>query len=322
MNIKQYFTPEPTKERTKWLFPVEIGMMVYAIFTIFLVIFTYTSQPNPDELIWWRVRTVALTLALWFVYRLWPCRAMVGARIALLLLTLSWWYPDTYLLNCYLPNLDHIFAQWDQDIFGFQPSLLWSKAFPSPVISELMTMGYSLYFLMFVSLIFITFFTKYKDFQRVSFVIITSFFLYYVIFDLVPVAGPQYYYLAVGVDTIAAGHFPKLEPHYFATHLECLPIPGWKDGLFHNLVQMSHNAGERPTAAFPSSHAGIATLCMIMAVKQKEWRYLIVFAVPYIFLVMGTVYIYAHYAVDAMAGVISAFFVFFLMEYLYEKVKK
>lgn len=317
MKLSSYITPEPANKRKLWLFPVEIGMLIYAVFTIFLIIFTYTSQPNPDDLIWWRVRTVALTFALWIVYRLWPCRLMILARIALLLLTLSWWYPDTYLLNCRLPNLDHVFAQWDQDIFGFQPALLWSQKFSSAVVSELMTMGYSLYFLMFVSLVFITFFKRYEDFQRVSFVIISSFFVYYVIFDLVPVAGPQYYYLAVGVDNIAAGHFPVLEPHYFASHLECLPIPGWKDGFFHNLVQMSHDAGERPTAAFPSSHAGVATITMLMAIRQREWKYLIVFAVPYAFLVMGTVYIQAHYAVDAIAGVITAFACFFALEKCY-----
>lgn len=321
MKLKSLITPEPSRDRTSWFFPVEISMMIYALFTLLLIVFTYTSQPDAEALMWWRVRTVALTVALWIVYRMWPCRLMVLARIALLLLTLSWWYPDTYLLNCHLPNLDHVFAQWEQSIFGFQPALVWSQKFSSALVSELMTMGYSLYFLMFVSLVFITFFRKYQDFQRVSFVIISSFFVYYVIFVLVPVAGPQYYYLAVGLDNIAAGHFPQLAPHYFASHLECLPIPGWEDGLFHNLVQMSHNAGERPTAAFPSSHAAVATLTMICAIRQREWIYLVIFAVPYAFLVMGTVYIQAHYAVDAIAGVITAVPVFFLLEWAFPRVR-
>ena len=72
---------------------------------------------------------------------------MAFARIGLLLVTLSWWYPDTYVLNCHFENLDHVFASWDQKLFGFQPALLWSKAYPSHIVSELMAMGYSLYFL-------------------------------------------------------------------------------------------------------------------------------------------------------------------------------
>lgn len=317
--LSLYFSTKNKKERISWLLPAEVSMVIYALFTLAFILVSYTLQPSAETLIWWRVRMVALTIALWFVYRLWPCRAMEGARIVLLLATLGSWYPDTYELNCHLPNLDHVFAAWDQSLFGFQPSLLWSQAYPSPVISELMKMGYGLYFLMFVSIIFITFFTKYKDFQRVSFIIIASFFVYYIIFDLLPVSGPQYYYQAVGIENIAAGHFPELPHGYFANHLDCLAIPGWEDGLFHHLVQASHNAGERPTAAFPSSHVSMSTISMLVAIQQKRWRYLIIFAVPYIFLVMGTVYIYAHYAVDAIAGFLTAFPVFFLMEYLYKK---
>lgn len=316
--MKYFFSPLPKKERHRFLLPAEICMLLYAVFTLFVVLFTYTLQPDAEALIWWRVRTVALTVALWIVYSLWPCKFMILTRIVLLLFTLGSWYPDTYELNCHLPNLDHVFAQWDQSLFGFQPSLEWSKAFPSAVVSELMKMGYGLYFFMFVSLVLITFFRKYEDFQRVTFVIIGSFFVYYVIYVLLPVSGPQYYYLAVGVEEIAKGHFPEIPDGYFAKHLECLALPGWDGGIFHHLVQFSHNAGERPTAAFPSSHVGIATICMLMGIRQKEWKYLVIFAVPYIFLVMGTVYIYAHYAVDAIAGFITAIPLFFAMEKAYK----
>lgn len=303
----------------KWLLPAETGMMLYSLFTLLLIAFTYTSLPNADELIWWRIRIMLLTVALWIVYRIWTCPLMNLARILLLLLTLGWWYPDTYLLNRHFDNLDHIFAAWDQALFGFQPALVWSKAFPSPIVSELMAMGYSLYFLMFVSLITYIFIKRYKDFQKTSFIIITSFFVYYVVFDLLPVAGPQYYYLAVGVEDIAAGHFPALG-NYFADHTECLPIPGWQDGLFHNLVQASHDAGERPTAAFPSSHVGISTITMLMALRLRMWKYLLLWAVPYAFLCMGTVYLLPHYAVDAMAGFITAIAVFFTLEWTWKKV--
>ena len=201
--LSDLFLKSGEKKPMKWLFPVEIAMVIYAIFTLFVILFTSTSLSNPEALIWWRVRVVLLTVALWLVYRVWPCRVMALARIGLLLVTLSWWYPDTYVLNCHFENLDHVFANWDQKLFGFQPALLWNKAYPSHIVSELMAMGYSLYFLMFVSLTFYVFFKRYEDFQKVSFILITSFFVYYVVFVLFPVAGPQYYYLAVGVDEIA-----------------------------------------------------------------------------------------------------------------------
>lgn len=302
----------------KWLFPAEIGMMLYGIFTLLLIAFTYTSIPDPEQLIWWRVRVMLLTVAMWIVYRLWTCRMIALARVVLLFVTLGWWYPDTYLLNCHFDNLDHIFAAWDQYLFGFQPALVWSKAFPSRIVSELMSMGYAFYFLMFASLVFYIFFKRYNDFQKVAYILVSSFFIYYVIFDLLPVAGPQYYYLAVGLDNIQAGHFPAVGT-YFASHTECLPIPGWEDGFFRGLVQTSHDAGERPTAAFPSSHVGVSTLTMLMALRLKEWKFALIWAVPYAFLCMGTVYLLPHYAVDAIAGFFTAIGIYFALEWSWKR---
>ena len=51
-----------------------------------------------------------MTLALWLVYRLVPCKLTILARMAAQMALLAWWYPDTYELNRVLPNLDHIFA--------------------------------------------------------------------------------------------------------------------------------------------------------------------------------------------------------------------
>lgn len=305
----------------KWLFPAEIAMVLYALYTILQILFTYTNIPNPEDLIWWRVRIVLLTMALWLVYRIWPCRLLAFARIVMIMVTLSWWYPDTYQLNRHFENLDHIFAQWDQDWFGCQPALIWAKNMPSVFISEMMAMGYFVYFFFFIALTIYAFLAKYHEFQRVTFVIIASFFIYYTIYDIFPVAGPQYYYQAVGFDKIAAGIFPEMGT-YFSSHTEMVSLPGWDNGVFHSLVQSSHDAGERPTAAFPSSHVGVSTICMLIAIRLKEWRYLIIFAIPYIFLCMSTVYLMPHYAVDAIAGFISAIILFFALETLYVRVWK
>ena len=108
---------------------------------------------------------------------------------------------------------------------------------------------------------------------------------------------------------------------YFANHTECLPIPGWEDGLFRNLVQKAHETGERPTAAFPSSHVGVSTLVMIIALWLKEWKFALIWAIPWIFLCMSTVYLLPHYAVDAIAGFFSAIAVFFLLKFVWDKTQ-
>ncbi len=307
--MKDLFKIEAKPQRG--LLALEWVMLVYLAFTLFMVFFTYTKVVNPEAMIWGRVRIVVVTLAMWGVYRMVPCRATKFARIAVQMALLSWWYPDTYELNRLLPNLDHVFARIEQDIFGCQPALLFAKAMPWTVISELMDMGYASYYPMIALAAVYYFIWKYNEFERAAFVIMASFFAYYVIFVLVPVTGPTFYYKAVGIDQIATGIFPNVHD-YFNTHTECLPSPGYTDGIFYQLVEDAKAAGERPTAAFPSSHVGISTVIMLLVWHTKNRR-LFYFMIPfYAFLCMATVYIQAHYAVDAIAGLISGTIFYFV----------
>ena len=107
-----------------------------------LLIITYTKLVNPEAMLWGRLRVLVMTIALWAVYRMIPCRITKMVRIIAQMALLAWWYPDTYEINRMFPNLDHIFAGWEQDLFGCQPALLFAKALPWAVVSELMSMGY------------------------------------------------------------------------------------------------------------------------------------------------------------------------------------
>ena len=77
------------------------------------------------------------------------------------------------------------------------------------------------------------------------------------IYIFVPVAGPQFYFPAIGGDNVAQGIFPAIGD-YFNHNQELLPGPGYEHGFFYNLVESSQQVGERPTAAFPSSHVGMS----------------------------------------------------------------
>lgn len=235
------------------LLALEWAMLIYMLFTFVVIFFTYTKLHNPDAMIWGRVRIAAMTAMLWGAYRLLPCRLTLIARVAAQLALLTWWYPDTYELNRILPNQDHLFAAWEQQIFGFQPAYEFCKAVPSRVFSELMAMSYASYYPLIALTAGYYAVRRYDEFERASFVIMGSFFLYYVIFVLIPVTGPQYYYGAIGLDRVAHGIFPNVHD-YFNTHQARLSCPGYSDGFFYHLVESAHQAGERPTAAFPSSH--------------------------------------------------------------------
>lgn len=314
MTIKDLLTLE--KKPTKGLLAVEWVVAAYMVFTLLFMLFTYTKLNNPDAMLWGRFRIVVTTLALWAVYRMVPCRLTRFVRIAVQLAFLGWWYPDTYELNRVLPNLDHLFALWEQQLFGFQPSLAFSQALPWPVVSELMDMGYASYYPMIFLVVLFYFVFRYKEFERASFVVLASFFAYYVIFVLVPVTGPTFYFRAVGLDNIMAGVFPNVHD-YFNYHTECLTSPGWQDGLFYGLVEDAKNAGERPTAAFPSSHVGISTVLMLLAAHTGNRRLVYILLPFYVFLCMATVYIQAHYAIDALAGLITGALMYLLFMKVY-----
>ena len=149
--IKDYFKIE--KNPKKGLLALEWVMLAYMILTVATMLFTYTKLVNPESMIWGRIRVLVMTGALWGVYRMVPCRATKLVRVAAQMALLAWWYPDTYEINRMFPNLDHVFAGWEQQLFGCQPSLLFSKALPWAVVSELMDMGYFMYYPMIAAIV-------------------------------------------------------------------------------------------------------------------------------------------------------------------------
>jgi len=316
LKIKDLFIIE--KKPQRGLLAVEWITMSYMVFTLLMMLFMWTKLVNPEPMLWGRFQYVAVTLAMWVVYRMVPCRLTMLARIVAQMAFLGWWYPDTYELNRLLPNLDYVFAQWEQDLFGCQPSLLFSQVVPYGWFSELMCLGYVSYFPLIATVTLYYFFKRYKEFQLATFVILTSFFIYYFIFILLPVTGPQFYYLAVGTDKIAAGIFPNIGD-WFLTHSERMASPGWNEGFFYHLLDIAHDAGERPTAAFPSSHVGVTTVLMMLALRTRSRRLIFGMLPFYLLMCLSTVYIYAHYAIDAIAGLITGILLYYILCFCYKK---
>lgn len=299
---------------------LEWVVMAYLVLTLCIVFFCYTKTTNPEAMIWGRVRVAAITIALWAVYRMIPCRLTLFARAAAQMALLSWWYPDTFEINRMLPNLDHIFASWEQTVFGFQPALAFSRALPWPFFSELMDLGYVSYFPMILVVVVFYFLFRYAEFECTAFVIIASFFIYYVIFILVPVTGPTFYYKAVGIEDIARGVFPNMHD-YFTHYQDCLPAPGYTDGVFYQMVEDVKAVGERPTAAFPSSHVGVSTVLMLLSLHTGNRRLFYLMLPFYVLLCLSTVYIQAHYAIDALAGFASGILLYFILMRLTREMK-
>ena len=144
--MKSFKIFEIEKKPRKGLLVIEWIILGYMALTILLAFFMTTKIHDISPMIWGRFRTVMMMLGLWLVYRLIPCRFTMFCRIALQLLLLGVWYPETFEFNRHFPNLDHLFAAQEQALCGSQPALHFSQTITNPVFSELMHLGYFSYF--------------------------------------------------------------------------------------------------------------------------------------------------------------------------------
>ena len=299
----------------------------WTVATTLLVVALWSHLPEAVAMLQTRLVWCVATAAAVAIGHRWSGLWSELLRCAVQLAWLSVWYPETYELNRWRENLDWWFAEAEWGVFGCQPSLEMCRLLPGAVWSELFNLGYFSYFPMIAVLIFGLAWVVGPGGEtpgtaagpggetpgtvageglvtRVAGVVLLSFFVYYVIYIALPVTGPQFYFAAIGTDSAAAGIYPHVGT-YFNTHTAMLPSPGWSDGLFHRLVEWTHETGERPTAAFPSSHVGCSTIVLILAWRHVRQVVPVLFPL-WVLLCGATVYIQAHYVIDAVAGLLSA----------------
>lgn len=301
----------------KGLFAVEKVSLIYNLLTSILILFIFQRLESPFILLRDRAAIACVTFLLIYLYRLAPCKFSAFIRIGVQMALLSYWYPDTFEFNRVLPNLDHVFASAEQWIFGCQPAVVFSHSFPQMWVSEPLNMGYFFYYPMILIVTLYYFVRRYDLFEKLSFVLVTCFFIYYLIYIAVPCAGPQFYFPVIGEENVAQGIFPSIGD-YFDRNNEVLLAPDYEKGFFYNLVKSSQQVGERPTAAFPSSHVGISTIVMIMAWRASRKLFSILFPF-YVLLCAATVYIQAHYLIDSIVGFVSAFALYILATKMFKK---
>ncbi len=201
-------------------------------------------------------------------------------RYAYPLILIIYLYPETdQFNNIFFANQDPFFSRIEESIFGLQPSLLLLEKFPQLWIVELMSFGYFSYYLLIFGFSLILFLRNPRLFYRLTFIIISSFYIYYIIFILLPVAGPQYFFASPDNEVPTAY-------------------------LFSRMLKLVQELGERPTGAFPSSHVGIVLIIIWYTIKYfRQWIYLVL---PLsIVLIISTVYLKAHYLIDSITAIVT-----------------
>ena len=308
------------EERRYKLLAVEKLNILYNLLTTIFIIVLFNSLNNPQKMLTDRFFILLLTFVPIYIYTRYPSPATRFLRIAGQLSLLSYWYPDTFEFNRIFTNLDHIFAGLDLSLFGCQPALMFEQVFSSFWVREAFNLGYFAYYPMIASIVFFYFFARNKEVERCTFILVGSFYIFYIVYMFLPVAGPQFYFPVIDPSLVAGGPYPEIGD-YFNLHPEISIAQSGKGGLFTHLVGMAQASGERPTAAFPSSHIGISTVIIILAWRAKKGLFLTLLPF-YLLLCCATVYIKAHYLVDAFAGVATGVLFYLLTATIYDKYMK
>ena len=280
------------------LTPVEKVTLAYIfITTVYLVVFIGKVDVL---LLRFGIRagvTLLILLFAWMCVRL-PHPAVKCVRYFFPFALLSYWYPETYYIGEFIfPNMDQRLYNIEQALFGCQPSMEFSKLLPWAWFSELMYFGYFSYYFIFFGTALWCYIKDKELANRAVFMFVGSFYLYYIVFIVFPAAGPHLY--------------PALFPS---------PLNRAPDGyIFCKIMRLVQAIGERPTGAFPSSHVSI-TFTVVIFVAQ-HCRELLKYVLPlFIILVLATVYIKAHYLIDAIGGLAAVAITYPLVSWMYRKL--
>ncbi|MDR3226801.1 MAG: phosphatase PAP2 family protein [Prevotellaceae bacterium] len=282
------------KNIIKNLFVIEKLSIIYAVLTALFAIIFGAKENNTLPMIFYRTLFVAAIFLLTFVYQRKNTQIIWLVRNLFPLAFIAYWYPETYYINENIfSNLDKYFVAADEWLFGCQPSLEFVKHFPQIWINELMNFGYMSYYFIIAATVFIALAKNKKCMEHAIFIILCSFFVYYITFIILPVVGPQF---------------------YFSPPDNAIPC----EGFFRSTMVALQEMGEKPTGAFPSSHVGICLICMYFIFKYSRKIFYIIVPVALI-LICSTVYLKAHYLIDVIGGFVSAP-VYFLISRKIEKV--
>ena len=304
---------------TKFIAVEKINIL-YNLFTTLLIIIFYNRLNNPQGMLMGRFLILLGTFTLIYAYTKFPSRFMVMVRMVSQMFLLNYWYPDTFEFNRIFPNLDHLFASWEFNIFGCQPAQLFDRMLNGDFWREIFNMGYWLYYPMITAVTMYYFFKIPKKVERCSFIIMAAFFLHYIIYIFLPVAGPQFYFPVIGEVAASSGIYENIG-NYFNLNPEISVAQEGMGVFFTKLVNIAQSAGERPTAAFPSSHIGVSVVVMILTFKANRKLFTALLPI-FILLCCATVYIKAHYLIDAIAGLISGVLSYYIAARIYKATFK
>lgn len=281
----------------KYLTPLDFATIFYVVFSSVYLFFDPNCFDNFKTHFLIRILLLFIIISLLTFSVKYPKnKIIVFFRSIYPIFFISFFYTETSSMKNILfhNNLDGFFYNAEQKLWHCQPSIAFSEFMNEGWFNELMNVCYFSYYVIIILACILLFKKNTVPAQKAIFTVFFSFYLYYIIFDILPVAGPQYYIVDFNAEPIPPYFFGKL--------------------MHQILINI-----EKPTGAFPSSHVGIA--CIIAYIFFKQFKKIFIIIFPFVIgICFATVYLKAHYLVDVIAGVFSAFLFILLSEYVFDKI--
>ena len=265
----------------------------YVFITTILLVISWNQSLNSFDLLITRLLIIIAVLVLLFLNSKIKSAILELLRNIYPIIISGYFYSETVFYNKFIwQNLDQKLIDFDQYLFNFQPSLAFSTTFSNKLFSELMYFGYFSFYLLITAFVIIAYYKLKNESEILLFKFSAAMLLFYLFFAIVPSAGPQFYLSSPEKD---------------------LPVAFIFDKIMH-FIQAN---AEQPTAAFPSSHVGISIIIILLLRKKTPLFIKIIFPLV-IVLILSTVYIKAHYAIDVIGGIIFAPIMLYLASILYK----
>jgi membrane-associated phospholipid phosphatase len=193
--------------------------------------------------------------------------------------------------------LDPMVVQWEQGLFGCQPSVLFMQKLPWLAVSELFYASYFSYYIMIVGVGIALFLRDRRQFFHYVSVVSFLFYVCYLIFIFLPVIGPRVFF-----HQVEGYSLPQATQQLAVTDAYPEAVQA---GAFFHLMRWIYRVFEAPGAALPSSHVAVA-LCTVSFSFRYLRRIRYVHLAVALLLCLSTIYCRYHYAADVLTGLVAA----------------
>jgi membrane-associated phospholipid phosphatase len=271
-----------------------------ALVALLILLFHNQTVPEWKELVAAHAVCLVVVHLLIHAHARWASNRVLGfLRHFYPVLLYTGFYRETGALNRMFVNdyQDAHFILLDERFFGYQPCLVFMESLPYLLVSEIFYASYFSYYVM-ISGVGLALFCmdRHKFFHYVSVVSLT-FYVCYLVYICLPVMGPRAF-------------FREIDGFRLSEEIQaCGGSPTYPDavtiGPFFQIMAFIYRHFEGPGAAFPSSHVAIA-LCTVWFSYRYLPRIRHLHLAVVVLLCLSTIYCRYHYAVDVLAGALTA----------------